>query len=151
MVARASLLGSTSLFRFAVNGSPDEMRVIQLSGTEAMSSPYEFHLKLACENQSLDFSDVVGKTALLTLVGDSAPRFVHGIISRFEQVNELHRHAIYHASLVPQTWRMRHRHDCRIFQDEKTPAIIQKVLEKAGISSDHFRFALTNTYEPRNY
>ncbi|EPX55475.1 VgrG protein [Cystobacter fuscus DSM 2262] len=151
MVARASLLGSTSLFRFAVNGCPDEMRVIQFSGTEAMSSPFEFHLKLACENQSLDFSDVVGKTALLTLVGESEPRFVHGIISRFEQVNELHRHAIYHASLVPQTWRLRHRHDCRIFQDETTPDILKKVFEKAGISSDHFKFSLSNTYEPRNY
>ncbi|WP_084736525.1 type VI secretion system Vgr family protein [Cystobacter ferrugineus] len=151
MVARASLLGSTSLFRFAVNGCPDEMRVIQFSGTEAMSSPFEFHLKLACENQSLDFSDVVGKTALLTLMGELTPRFVHGIVSRFEQVNELHRHAIYHASLVPQTWRLRHRHDCRIFQDETTPDIIKKVFEKAGVSSDHFKFSLSNTYEPRNY
>jgi type VI secretion system secreted protein VgrG len=151
MVARASLLGSTSLFRFAVNGCPDEMRVVQFSGTEAMSSPFEFHLKLSCENQSLDFSDVVGKTALLTLVGESAPRFVHGIVCRFEQVNELHRHAIYHASLVPQTWRLRHRHDCRIFQDETTPDILKKVFEKAGISSDHFKFSLSNTYEPRNY
>ncbi len=151
MVARAIVPGSTSLFLFAVNGVPDRLRVMQFSGTEAMSSPFEFQLKLACENQSLDFSDVVGKTALLTLVGETAPRFVHGIICRFEQVNELHRHAIYHASLVPQTWRLKHRHDCRIFQDQTTEAIIKKVFESAGIASDHFRFALSNSYEPRNY
>lgn len=151
MVARISIPGSTSVFHFTVNGCSDDMRVVQFSGTEGMSSPFEFHLKLACENHSLDFSDVVGKTALLTLLGERAPRFVHGIVCRFEQVNELHRHAIYHATLVPQQWRLRHRHDCRIFQDLKTQDILKKVFESAGIASDHFRFSLTSTYEPRNY
>ena len=151
MVARISIPGSTSVFHFTVNGCSDDMRVVQFSGTEGMSSPFEFHLKLACENHSLDFSDVVGKTALLTLLGERAPRFVHGIVCRFEQVNELHRHAIYHATLVPQLWRLRHRHDCRIFQDLKTQDILKKVFESAGIASDHFRFSLTSTYEPRDY
>jgi len=151
MVARASLLGSTSVFLFEVSGCPDPMRVIQFSGTEGMSSQFEFHLKLACENQSLDFSDVVGKPALLTLTGELVPRFIHGIVCRFEQVNELNRYAIYHATIVPQVWRLRHRHDCRIFQDLKTPDILKKVFESAGIASDHFKFSLSNTYEPRNY
>lgn len=151
MVARASFLGSTSVFQFEVSGCSDPMRVIQFSGTEGMSSQFEFHVKLACENQALDFSDVIGKPALLTLLSDLVPRFVHGLVSRFEQVNELNRYAIYHAVLVPQVWRLRHRHDCRIFQDLKTQDILKKVLESAGIASDHFRFALSNSYEPRNY
>jgi type VI secretion system secreted protein VgrG len=151
MVARASLIGSTTLFHFAVSGSPDPMRVIQFSGSEGMSSLFGFNLKLACENQSLDFSDVVGKPGLLTLIGELKPRFMHGIVCRFEQVNELNRYAIYEAILVPQVWRLQHRHDCRIFQDLGTPDIIKKVFETAGISSEHFRFSLSNTYEPRNY
>jgi type VI secretion system secreted protein VgrG len=151
MLAHASLPGSVSLFRFEVSGCPDPMRVIQFSGSEGMSNLFGFNLMLACENQSLDFSDVVGKPGLLTLLGELKPRFVHGIVYRFEQVNELNRYAIYEATLVPQVWRLLHRHDCRIFQDLDTPEIIKKVLETAGISSEHFRFSLSNTYEPRNY
>ncbi|MDC0711153.1 type VI secretion system tip protein TssI/VgrG [Stigmatella sp. ncwal1] len=151
MVARVSLLGSTSVFRFEVAGSPDAMRVIQFSGEEGVSKQFSFQLKLACENPALDFSQVVGKSAVLSLQGETEPRFVHGIVARFEQITELPHYAIYHAVLVPKVRRLVYRQDCRIFQDMPTPAIIQKVLESGGIAGDLFQLKLSNTYEPRNY
>ncbi|HYO65175.1 MAG TPA: type VI secretion system tip protein TssI/VgrG [Archangium sp.] len=63
----------------------------------------------------------------------------------------LPRYTLYQATVVPQTWRLRHRQSSRIFQELATPDILKKVLDTAGISSQHYELRLSNTYEPRNY
>ncbi len=151
MVARTSLAGSTSLFRFEVSGCASELRVVRFSGHEQLSGLYEFQLELACEEPALSFSNVVGQQALLTLVGEAAPRHVHGIVSRFEQVGGKPRYTLYRATLVPQVWRLQHRHDSRIFQELATPDILKKVLQGAGLSGEQYALRLSNSYEPRNY
>ncbi|WNG41385.1 type VI secretion system tip protein VgrG [Archangium violaceum] len=153
MVARAlvHLLGETPLYLFDIPGLGEQLRVVRFSGAEGLSSLFEFQVELACENQDLDFTQVVGKPGVLTLNGELAPRYVNGIVSRFEQVNELPRHAIYRATVVPLVWRLQHRHDCRIFQKLDTPTILKKVFETAGVPADKVRFSLMGTYEPRDY
>ncbi|QRK11418.1 type VI secretion system tip protein VgrG [Archangium violaceum] len=153
MVARAlvHLLGETPLFLFDIQGLGEQLRVVRFSGSEGLSSLFEFQVEIACENQDLDFTQVVGKPGVLTLNGELAPRYVNGIVSRFEQVNELPRFAIYRATVVPLAWRLQHRHDCRIFQKLDTPAILKKVFETAGVPADKVRFSLMGSYEPRDY
>ncbi|WNG47970.1 type VI secretion system tip protein VgrG [Archangium minus] len=152
MVARSLLSEVSSLFWFDVEGFEKEsLRVLRFNGHEGLSSLFEFRVELACENPNIEFSEVVGKPALLTLLGEAGPRLFHGMISRFEQVNELHRYAVYEATLVPRMWRLLHRQDCRIFQSLPTPDILKKVFKDAGIPVDAVRFELTGTYEPRDY
>ncbi len=151
MDARSTILGSPLLFQFEISGCPDDLYVVRFSGHEAISSQYEFQFEVASEAPAIDFASVIGQPAVLTLQSEFQPRFVHGIVSRFEQVNNLPRNAIYQVTVVPQVWRLKHRHDNRIFQKMKTEEIIKKVLETAGIASDRFRFALSGTYEPRDY
>ncbi|MCP3140663.1 type VI secretion system Vgr family protein [Pyxidicoccus xibeiensis] len=151
MVARSSFLSSTAVFRFMVTGCADELRVTRFSGQEAVSGLFEFHLELASMSPSLDFDSIVGKPALLTVLGDKGPRSVHGLVCRFEQVQALPRFTLYRATLVPQVWRLRHRQNCRIFQGMTTPDILKKVLATAGIAADQYRVALSGSYEPRDY
>jgi type VI secretion system secreted protein VgrG len=153
MVARAlvHLLGETPLFLFEVTGLGEQLKVLRFSGSEGMSSLYEFQVEVACENQDLDFAQVVGKPGLLSLNGELVPRYVHGIVSRFEQVNEQPRYAIYRLTVVPTVWRLQHRFDCRIFQRLDTQAILKKVFEAAGVPAEAVRFSLVNSYEPRDY
>ncbi|MFY0582863.1 type VI secretion system Vgr family protein [Cystobacter fuscus] len=151
MDARSTILGNAALFRFEVSGCAEKLNVVRFSGHESISGQYEFQLELACEDQALDFNGIMGQPAVLTLVGELQPRLIHGIVNRFEQVNEMPRYAIYHATVVPQVWRLNHRHNNRIFQQLTTQDIIKKVLETAGIASDRFRFSLSSTYEPRDY
>ncbi|KFE71179.1 type VI secretion system Vgr family protein [Hyalangium minutum] len=151
MDARSTTTGNLLLFQFAISGCPEKLLVIRFSGHESISSQFELQLEVACEDPAIDFASVMGKPALLSLMSEGQPRFIHGIVSRFEQVNNLPRNAIYQVTVVPQVWKLKHRHDNRIFQDETTEQIITKVLKKAGIPSDCFKFALTGSYEPRNY
>jgi len=151
MVARSSIIGSTSLFQFSASECAAELNVLSFTGQEAVSNLFEVQLELACEDNSLSLPKLVGSDALLTIDGEAAPRYFQGMISRFEQVDELPRHALYHATLVPLVWRMKLRHDCRIFQALRTPEIIKNVLSCAGVSSTYFEFRLSGTYEPRDY
>lgn len=151
MDARSTVLGNPLLFRFEISGCPEKLLVVRFSGHEAISSQYEFQLEVACEDPALDFASVIGKPAVLSLMSELQPRFIHGIVSRFEQVNNLPRNAIYQVTVVPQVWRLKHRHDNRIFQQMTTQDIVKKVLETASIPSDRFRFGLSGSYEPRDY
>ncbi|WNG32066.1 type VI secretion system tip protein VgrG [Cystobacter fuscus] len=139
------------MFRFEVSGCAAQLRVVHFSGRELLSELYEFRLELACEEPALSFSELVGQEALLTLEGETGPRHVHGIVSRFEQVGGKPRYTLYHATLVPLVWRLQHRRDNRIFQELSTPDILQKVLQRAGVSGERFELRLSSTYEPRNY
>ena len=151
MVALASLPGSTSVFRFEVSGCAAELRVVRFSGHEGLSNLYEYQLELACEDPALSFSEVVGKTALLTVGSGASARLVHGVVSRFEQMGSRPRYTLYRATLVPLAWRLRHRHGSRIFQELTTPDILKKVLDAAGILKEQYELRLSNSYEPRNY
>ncbi|OJT17383.1 hypothetical protein BO221_45530 [Archangium sp. Cb G35] len=144
-------MGGAPVFLFDIGDSEEAMRVLHFSGSEGLSSLFEFQVELACENPDVDSAQVVGKTALLAIRGESGFRHLSGLISRFEQVNEMPRYTIYRATVVPVVWRLQHRHDCRIFQRLDTPAILKKVFEAAGVPADRVRFSLVNSYEPRDY
>lgn len=51
MVARAlvHLLGETPLFLFEVTGLGEQLKVLRFSGSEGMSSLFEFQVELACD------------------------------------------------------------------------------------------------------
>ncbi|MET0404865.1 MAG: type VI secretion system tip protein TssI/VgrG, partial [Cystobacter sp.] len=151
MVARTSVVGSTSLVRFEVSGGSAPLRVVSFTGRESLSELYEFQLQLASEEPALSFSEVVGQPALLIIEGEEEPRHIHGLVSRFEQVGGKPRYTLYQATLVPLVWRLQHRRGSRIFQELSTPDIIQGVLRRAGLSNEHFELRLSSTYEPRNY
>src|ERR1044071_642265 len=116
MVARSHLadVGGASVFVFDIGGFDEPMRVVRVSGLESMSSLFEFRVELASQNQEIDSSKVVGKLALLAIRSNGEWRFLNGIVSRFEQIGEQPRHALYRATIVPLVWRLLHRHDCRI-------------------------------------
>jgi type VI secretion system secreted protein VgrG len=151
MVARTQVQVDFDLFRFEVQGLAENLRVIRFSGHEAMSRLFEFKIELASEDPAIDFAEVVGKPALLSVRGDGMPRSFNGIVCAFEQIDELPRYALYQATLVPVFWRLGLRHDCRIFQGLTTEEIIRKVFSTAEIPAQQYRFNLVGNYEPRDY
>lgn len=138
-------------FTFEVAGFDRELRVVRLTGNEALSQLFRFTLELASEEPEIDFGAVVGKGARLILLGDSGERFVNGMVSRFEQTAERGRFTLYQAELVPHLWLLAFRHRSRIFQQRSVPDIIKQILEEVGLTSDRYRFVLQKEYPPREY
>ena len=143
-------LNASSTFTFKVDGLEAPLWVARFEGHEAISSLFHFELVLTSSEPGIVFSDVIGKAASLKLLTDgSEPRWVHGMVSRFEQGEEGKKLSVYSATLVPNVWRLQYRHDSRIFQELTVPAIIEKVLGGAGISD--YRLFMENDHPAREY
>lgn len=140
---------------FEIEGLLHAFQVARLEGSEGISELFHFQLTLTCDNDAISFDDVVGASALLSLHGDDGERHVHGTISRFEQGESSGRRArdaVYVATLVPNVFRLKLRQSCRVFQQMDVPAILQRVLEEAGVPSDEVRLKLTRKeYRPREH
>lgn len=138
---------------FKAGGYPaDKLRVLRFEGHEGLSQVFRFNLDLASSDQKIDFDQVVGQPALLTVRGIKGTRSVHGIVSLFEQTGKEGKWSLYRAEIVPAIWKLGLRVDCRIFQDKTIPDIIKQVLLDAGLTANQFRFALNvGRYKDRTY
>ncbi|WP_437585664.1 type VI secretion system Vgr family protein [Sorangium sp. So ce1000] len=136
---------------FQVDGLEHELRVTRFEGREGISELFHFDVLVACAERDLAFADVVGKPALLTWQVGDLPRHLHGVVASFEQGEEGKRVTAYHATVVPDVSRLKHRRNSRIFQALSTPEIIEKVLRAAGIPGKGYRFLLSGSYRPREY
>lgn len=145
-------------FAFEVSGLSSALRVARFMGREAISEPFRFDLTLVSEDPNVSFEDVVGKPALLTMRGEE-PRYVHGIVARFEERDGGKKSTTYHAVLVPKIHLLLMRHDLRtfgsgvrVFTSQTAPDVVEEVLKQAGLASGtDYRLSLQSTYRKREY
>ena len=137
-------------FLFTIAGTSHETGVVDFRAHERLSAPYEVNLNIACEDEIV-FDDVIGKEAVLTIVGDVKDRFIHGIVSEFMQTGSKGRFFLYETRVVPSLWLLSLEQDCRIFQNKTVQDIITQVLKDGGITTDRFAFRLQGQYQPREY
>jgi type VI secretion system secreted protein VgrG len=128
----------------------DVLLLRSFTGIEAISQLFHFDLDLLSENDSIKFSDVVGKNVTLRIFdADGAERQWSGVISRFSQGSRGSRFTSYHAQMVPWLWFLSRTADCRIFQKEKVPDIIKKIFSDLGFQD--FELRLYGDFVSRDY
>jgi type VI secretion system secreted protein VgrG len=111
----------------------DVLLLVRFSGEEAVSRLFRFNLELQSEQRDIDPLEVLRKPAgVQWLLGDGSVRYLHGHISRFSQGASDVNITTYWAELVPWTWLLSLRRDCRIFQKLSVPDIVTKVFQDAG-------------------
>jgi type VI secretion system secreted protein VgrG len=119
-------------------------------GEEALSQPFQFTLELRSERRDVDFSQVLGQNAALSLVllpGDGE-RYLHGVVTRFVQASTFEDFTQYVAELRPRLWLLTLASDSRIFQHQAVPQILGQLFEEHGID---VRMELRRTYAQREY
>jgi len=130
----------------------DVLLLTGFEGNECISTPFNYKLNLISEDHSLNFQDIIGKPAVVTiLLADGKKRFFHGIVSAFSQGKGggESRYAFYTATLVPWFWILSRIADSRIFQEMSVPDIVEKVFRDRGFSD--FNLRLHGNYDKRNY
>lgn len=136
-------------FTFAIVGAMD-FELIEFTLDEALSEPFRLELDLASANPAIDFVDVLDRPALLTIwQGSQAVRYVHGLISTFEQGDTGFRRTRYRAVVEPTLARLDLCSDWRIFQKRSVPDILQQVLKTHGIVN--YEQLITNEHLIREY
>ena len=128
----------------------DKLLVRAFTGEEHLSGLFHYRLDLLSEDDSLDFTQIVGKAVTLTLaLPGGSSQYVNGIVGRFTQGGQNERFTSYYAELHPWLWMLTMSMDCKIYQNKTAPDIIQQVFSDLGFS-DH-RSSLAATYQTREY
>ncbi len=144
---------SITTVTLSIESVAETLHVARFRGTEEMSALFAFEVEAVCESHEIAFGDVVGSAALLTLTAadQRENRYVHGIVSEFEQGAEGKRLSLYRLVIVPEMWRLDQKQDFRIFQEMTTPDIIEKVVSDAGLSVSKLENRLQGSYRTHEY
>jgi len=130
---------------------PDVLLLLGFSGTESLSRLFSYQLDLASSNDAIAAKEIVGKTVSWSITRfDQNPRFFSGIVSRFV-AGALNRRKLrtYRAEVVPWPWLLARTTDCRIFQNQNTPEIIQTIFKDFGFND--YALELKGSFPKREY
>ncbi len=136
-------------FSLTIEGVNHDLQVLEFTGREAISQPFEFELELVCERPDLDLESLLHQAAFLAF--DQAGHGIHGQIYRVAQGESGKRLTRYHVTLRPQLAYLAHRTNQRIFQHLTVEKIISQVLQEHGIQANAYQFQLGSIYPEREY
>src|SRR3990167_9340901 len=136
-------------FSLSIEGLSHDLQVLEFSGREAISQPFEFELELVSERPDLDLESLLHQSAFLAL--SQAGNGIHGQIYSVAQGESGKRLTRYHVTLRPQLAYLAHRTNQRIFQHLTVEKIIGQVLEEHGIQANAYQFQLGSIYPEREY
>ena len=108
----------------------------QMTGTEALSIPFEYDVVLHASEKtpSLSAKAMLGEGVTLKVETEKSAgiRPFNGICTRFGNAGREGAHIVYTAKLRPWLWLASRRSDCKIFQNLTVPEIIDQVLAPYG-------------------
>ena len=118
-------------------------------GREAISEPFKFNLRMRSANKAVDATQLVGKTATVTVQQPTGvQRFFSGIVTRFANTGTDTVSGYYTAELAPRLWLLTLGRDRVIYQNLSALAIIQQVLSAFQVT---VQVSTTGTYAVRDY
>jgi type VI secretion system secreted protein VgrG len=126
----------------------DVLLLVSISGQEAISQLFNFHLEMLAENGTdIAFDKLLGQSIAVRLASsDGKTRFFNGICNRISQGHRDHEFTYYRMEIVPQFWLLTRRAQSRIFQHLSVPDILKKVLAGLDVS-----YELRGTFQPRDF
>ncbi|WP_148715773.1 type VI secretion system Vgr family protein [Chitinolyticbacter meiyuanensis] len=130
----------------------EALRFRAMNGSEALSQLFEFEVELLSDSHSLDLKALLGKSLTLELEtqGEGA-RYLDGIVARCMLVgreDNTARQYRYRATVRPWLWLLTRTQDCKIFQNQTVPQILQTVLGEYGFALE---LRLTGSYRQWGY
>lgn len=145
----------TQQYRFisiATTLGPDKLLLRAFNGTEVVSELFSFQLELLSEDHHIDINRILGERVTISLnlpELQGGQRHFNGFISRVRQLPNYSKFAHYQAEMVPWLWLLTRSADCRIFQKETVPDIIEKIFREFGFQD--FERELKQNYKPWEY
>ncbi len=129
----------------------DVLLMNSFQATEKLSTPFKITLNVYTSEESIDPAKIVGKAVTIKVVSDSKnPRYFNGIVSNLVAGGSKDRRVRdYTLTLVPWLALLKHRKNCRIFQEKKVDQIIGSIFSEMGFSD--FEWKLQKSYQPRGY
>ncbi|MBC2714115.1 MAG: type VI secretion system tip protein VgrG [Desulfobacteraceae bacterium] len=139
-------------FTFVSQAFPeDTFAVVRFKGSESISKLYEFDITLSSNDPDIDGRSVLQNPATFTIVTPDIELPIYGIMSRFEQLQEVDENVFYRGVLVPRFWQSTLSHDNELFLEKNVQGIIEEMMTQAGLTSNDFDIRLTADYPTWEY
>jgi len=150
MVAKRNYVQANRRLAVKTPLADDTLLLRSLNGSEGISRLFQFQLELLSEDDSLKSDQLLGqKISARILLADGSDRNWHGFVSRFSQGGRNANLTSYHAEIVPWLWFLTRTADCRIFQTQTVPEIVQKIFH--DLNFQDFELRLYRSYSKRDY
>ncbi|NRO97448.1 type VI secretion system tip protein VgrG [Paraburkholderia sp. NMBU_R16] len=128
----------------------DTLKFHRLEGEEMLGQCFEFRIEVLADSHSVSLTDLLGKAVTVRIEQqDGSSRYLTGLVAHAQlHGRRAARHYGYMLVVRPWLWLATRRSDCRIFQNETVPQIVQQVLAPYGYP---IKNRLVETYSPREY
>ncbi|MEB8027705.1 type VI secretion system tip protein VgrG [Enterobacter hormaechei] len=120
--------------------------VLRFKGREALSEPFRWTIDFTTPQDNLTPEEVLMKYATLRMRSGKA---VHGIITRLEWLSTTADQSHYQVELSSRLALLSRNRQCRIFQHQSVPEVVEQVLRRHGLEGPDFDFRPERTYPPR--
>ncbi|MCJ7957856.1 MAG: type VI secretion system tip protein VgrG [Pseudomonas sp.] len=128
----------------------DPFEVVSFTLEEGLSQPFKLELELVSHHPAIDFYRMLDLAAVFTIWRNDAPvRYVHGLVSLFQQGDTGFRRTRYTAVVEPTLKRFDLRSNWRIFQSQTVPDIITSMLAEQKLTD--IRSEICFEHQPREY
>ncbi|MBD8270947.1 type VI secretion system Vgr family protein [Pseudomonas fluorescens] len=128
----------------------DPFEVVSFTLEEGLSQPFKLELELVSHHPAIDFYRMLDLAAVFTIWRDDTPvRYVHGLVSLFQQGDTGFRRTRYTAVVEPTLARFNLRSNWRIFQSQTVPDIITSMLAEHKLTD--IRSEICFEHQPREY
>jgi type VI secretion system secreted protein VgrG len=121
---------------------PDTVLLTKLEGEDVLSRCFVYRVTIATEQSDQAVQSLLGKPVTLWLDNHSPElrRPINGHVRRLIGHGTTSRGAkLYHLEVVPRLWFLTCSSDCRIFQNQTIPDIIQTIFKDQGLTNFEFR------------
>src|SRR5436190_19014420 len=137
-------------FRLKTPLGDDALLLDSFTGSERVSTPYRYTLRLLAPDPNIKMKDLMAKPAVLSLrLDEDKERYIHGHVSRMKLLEYGEDGmAVYEAEIVPWLWFLTLYSNCKIFQNKTVPDILEQVFKDRGFTDYKLNLG---SYQPREY
>ncbi len=122
---------------------------LSMSAREALGRPFAYTVDVLAEDDTLDFSKLLGQIMTVELDLELAMREFSGHVTEVGLVGQLGRYVRYRVELSPWLSLLEHTRNSRIFQNRTAPEVIKQIFRDHGYSD--FNEALGPHYRTWEY
>ncbi|MCW7541340.1 type VI secretion system tip protein VgrG [Aquabacterium sp. A7-Y] len=121
-----------------------------MNASEELGRLFELRIELLSERDDIDPDDLLGKKVTVRLeLPAGVRRCFNGYVTRFGLSGHVGRYHRYRLTARPWLWLLTRNSDCRIFQNQSVPDILQEIFDKYPSAAVENR--LTGSYRPKDY
>jgi type VI secretion system secreted protein VgrG len=128
----------------------DAVLIRSVAGSEQLGRCFEYVLTLYSPDPDLKLDSLLGQHVTVEAkIGSDPSMFIDGVAYSYRHAGSSGRYALYQLTIRPWLWALSTNRECRVFQRQSVPEIVQRIFKDWGFSD--FEDRTTSACAQRDY